>query len=130
MSMNDVYYMDDSYLNGMNKMIKHIETDREKNTLITDNHIVHSGFVRCNDKTEIIMSEEFADYRSYEKSIDDKYFITISKGLSNIDHENGWTVHVDNCDRCTIGSIDIKNVHQYNLFMKALEISDKLNLYF
>lgn len=130
MSMNDVYYMDDSYLMGRNKMIQQIETDREKNTLITDNHIIKCGFIKCTGNTEKIMEEEFPGYRSYEKSIDDKYFITISKGLSNIDHENGWTVHVDNCDRCTIGSIDIKNVHQYNLFMKALEISDKLNLYF
>lgn len=129
--MNDVYYMDDSYLNGRNKMIKYIEINREKNTMINENIIIKAGYVRCNDSTEKIMCEEFPNYKSYEKSINDKYFVTISKGLSNIDYDNGWTVHVDNCDRCTIGSIDITNIYQYNLFMEALGINDKLNyMYF
>lgn len=128
--MNDVYYMDDSYLDGRNKMIQKIETDREKTTLITEKHILNCGFTECHDNTEKIMKEEFPDYCSYEKSVNNEYFIDITKGLSNLDHENGWTVHVDNCDRCTIGSIDIKTIYQYNLFMEALGINDKLYLYF
>lgn len=129
--MSDGFYMDDSYLNerAFASAMNQVEVKREKNTLILDKHVINSGFTKCNDSTTYIMEEEFPNYISYEKSIDDKYFITISKGLSNIDYENGWTVHVDNCDRCTIGSIDITTIYQYNTFMKALGIKDKLYYY-
>lgn len=127
--MDDVFYMDDSYLNerAYVSAMNHIDVKKEKNTQIIDKYILESGFSKCNDNT--IMEEEFPGYRSYEKSIDDNYFITITKGISNVDHENGWTVHVDNSDRCTIGSIDITNIYQYNTFMKALGIKDKLYFY-
>lgn len=127
--MDDVFYMDDSYLNerAYVSAMNQIDIKKEKNTQIIDKYILESGFSKCNDNT--IMEEEFPGYRSYEKSIDDNYFITITKGISNVDHENGWTVHVDNSDRCTIGSIDITNIYQYNTFMKALGIKDKLYFY-
>lgn len=127
--MDDVFYMDDSYLNerAYVSAMNQIDVKKEKNTQIIDKYILESGFSKCNDN--IIMEEEFPGYRSYEKSIDDNYFITITKGISNVDHENGWTVHVDNSDRCTIGSIDITNIYQYNTFMKALGIKDKLYFY-
>ena len=105
--MNDLYYMDDSYLNerAYVSAMNQIDTKKEKNTLISDKYIINNGFCKCNDDTTCIMEEEIPNYRCYEKSINNEYFITISKGYSNIDHENGWNVHVDNCDRCTIGTI-------------------------
>lgn len=127
--MDDVFYMDDSYLNerAYVSAMNQIDIKKEKNTQIIDKYILESGFSKCNDNT--IMEEEFPGYRSYEKSIDDNYFVTITKGISNVDYENGWIVHVDNSDRCTIGSIDITNIYQYNTFMKALGIKDKLYFY-
>lgn len=130
--MNDVYYMDDSYLNerAYVSAMNQIDIKREKNTLISDKYIINNGFCKRNDNTTCIMEEEIPNYKCYEKSIDNEYFVTISKGYSNIDYENGWTVHVDNCNRCTIGTIDITTIYQYNTFMKALGIKDKLYTYF
>lgn len=129
--MNDGFFMDDSYLNerAYASAMNQVDVRNEKNTPITDYHITNAGFVKCNDNLTSIIKEENENYVCYTKSIDDTYFITIFKGYSNVDHENGWTVHVDNCDRCTIGSIDILNIYQYNTFMKALGIKDKIYYY-
>lgn len=73
------------------------------------------------------MQDECPGYRSYEKSIDNgKYFIDVTFGLSNINYDTNWNVHVDNCDRQSIGSVDISTIQKFNDFMKVLDINFKI----
>ena len=115
------FYMDDSYL----------DVQYSKDNLITDNILEKAGFVRSNIQLDRYMQDTYPGYRSYEKTANsEKYFIDITFGISNIDNEKNWNVHIDNCDRMSIGSADISTIRQFNDFMKVFNIDCKLPYYF
>lgn len=113
------FYMDDSYLNN--------RPYAKPEIYITDGILIKSGFIRSSTlEFDKLMSEECPGYRSYEKSVDGKYFIDVTFGISNIDNGKNWNVHIDNCDRMSIGSADISTIGQFNDFMKIFNINLKL----
>lgn len=115
------FYMDDSYLDVQNS----------KDNLINDAVLEKAGFVRSNKQFDSYMQDTCPGYRSYKKSTNSgKYFIDITFGISNIDNEKNWNVHIDNCDRMSIGSADISTIGQFNDFMKVFKIDCKLPDYF
>jgi hypothetical protein len=117
MDHGGAFFMDDSYL----------DTHSFRSNLITDAILTKNGFIRSNIKFDECMQDECPGYRSYEKSANsNKYFIDVTFGISNIDNEKNWNVHVDNCDRMSIGCVDISTIGQFNDFMKILNINLKL----
>lgn len=121
MSHEGAFYMDDSYL----------DVHCCRGNLINDTVLQKAGFVRSNEKFDEHMQDVCPGYRSYEKSTNSgKYFIDITFGISNIDNEKNWNVHIDNCDRMSIGSADISTIGQFNDFMKVFKIDCKLPDYF
>jgi hypothetical protein len=117
MNHEGAFFMDDSYL----------EAHSFRGNLINDAILTKAGFVRSDTKFDKLMQDECPGYRSYEKSANsNKYFIDVTFGISNIDNEKNWNVHVDNCDRMSIGSVDISTIGQFNDFMKLLNIDCKL----
>jgi hypothetical protein len=121
MNHEGAFYMDDSYLDAHNT----------KGNLINDAILQKAGFVRTNEQFDSYMQDTCPGYRAYEKSANSgKYFIDITFGISNIDNEKNWNVHIDNCDRMSIGSADISTIGQFNDFMKVFKIDCKLPDYF
>lgn len=117
MNQEGVFFMDDSYL----------DAHSFRGNLINDTVLTKAGFVRSNVKFDKLMQDECPGYRAYEKSANNnKYFIDVTFGISNIDNEKNWNVHVDNCDRMSIGCVDISTIGQFNDFMKLLNVDCKL----
>lgn len=86
---------------------------------ITKEFLLKNGFVR--ELHDII-----EEYHYYSKEIDG-CFVDIMFGYSNISEEH-VVCHVDNSDRCTIGSADIQYVHQLQNFLAVLNIKMKVEL--
>lgn len=97
-----MFYMDDSYL--------------PKNVTITPKILEDSGFIH------------YPKIDSYEKSINNEYFIYVEKGYSNIDVENNWVVHIDESSHCSIGYADIRTTDQFNTLMNVFNIHYKLKV--
>lgn len=113
--------MDDSYL----------DVHSAKGNLINDTILQKAGFVRSNEQFDSYIQDTCTGYRTYEKTANSgKYFIDITFGISNIDNEKNWNVHIDNYDRMSIGSVDISTIGQFNDFMKIFNIDCKLPDYF
>lgn len=117
MNHDGAFFMDDSYL----------ETHSFRGNLINDTILHKAGFVRSNEKIDKHMQDVCPGFRSYEKYISSgKYIIDVTFGISNIDNNKNWIVHIDNSDRMTIGSADISTIGQFNDFMKIFNIDCKL----
>ena len=93
--------------------------------LITIELLEYNGFEHDLIQEEYLVSDDMQEYCYLEKNIDNKYFIHMQLGVSNM---NGrvWSVHVDNNVHSTIGCVDINTVEQFNIFMQLLEINFKL----
>lgn len=79
---------------------------------ITEEFLENNGFKKFFD--------DICEFDYYTKEIDGNY-IDIKMDCSNTSEEN-VVCHVDNCDRCTIGSADIRYVHQLQNFLTVLNI--------
>ena len=111
------FFMDDSYLSNQ------IHSENS----INEKSLENAGFVKSNSEIDLIMEKECPGYKSYSKSINNKYYIDAIFGISNINNETHWNIHIDNCDRQTIGSCDIVSIKQFNDFMKIFNIDCKLS---
>ena len=117
MTHEGAFFMDDSYL----------EVHSFRGNLINDTILQKAGFVRSNVEIEDEMQDEYPGFRTYEKYISSgKFIIDVTFGISNIDNNKNWIVHIDNCDRMSIGAVDISTIGQFNDFMKLLNIDCKL----
>jgi hypothetical protein len=106
---------------GVEYIIKTLE--KEFLTPLTDQIITINGFELLIDT---IMENYYGEeYKEYYKNVDNKYHITIKKGISNVD-ENHYVIHVDSSDRCTISSSEVSSVGEFNYLMKSLNINFKI----
>lgn len=85
---------------------------------ITEDWLIKNGFEKFYD--------EICEFSYYTKEVDGNY-IDIKLDCSNID-ENHVVCHVDNCDRCSIGCVDIQYVHQLQNLLNVLNIEMKVEL--
>lgn len=79
---------------------------------ITEEWLVKNGFEKFYD--------DICEFSYYTKEVDGNY-IDIKIDCSNISNDH-VVCHVDNCDRCSIGSADIQYVHQLQNFLTVLNI--------
>lgn len=80
---------------------------------ITKEFLYKNGFIIVIDKLDGYIT-------FYGKEVDG-HFLEIRFGISNTSEEH-VVCHVDNSDRCTIGSADIQYVHQLQNFLTVLNI--------
>lgn len=120
-NLDGAFFMDDSYL----------DVHCFRGNVLNDTILMKAGFIHSNEEFDKEMQDEYPGYRSYEKYVNSgKYVIDVTFGISNIDNEKNWIVHIDNSDRMTIGSADISTIGQFNDFMKIFKIDCKLPDYF
>ena len=86
---------------------------------ITKEFLYKNGFIRVVDKLDGYIT-------SYNKEIDGN-FLEIRFGISNTSKDH-VVCHVDNSDRCSIGSADIQYIHQLQNFLSVLNIKMKVEL--
>lgn len=85
---------------------------------ITEEWLANNGFEKFYD--------DICEFSYYTKEVDGNY-IDIKTDCSNTS-EDHVVCHVDNCDRCTIGSADIQYVHQLQNFLTILNIEMEVKL--
>lgn len=66
------------------------------------------------------------EYYSYKRLIDG-YYVDIQFGCSNMGDEY-VNCHIDNCDRCTVASVDIQYVHQLQNLLNIMNINIDIKL--
>lgn len=79
---------------------------------ITEEWLKNNGFLKIYDKLEC--------FTAFYKEINEN-FIEIRFGISNTSRDH-VVCHVDNCDRESIGCVDIQYVHQLQNFLTVLNI--------
>lgn len=85
---------------------------------ITKEWLAKNGFKRFYD--------DICEFRYYTQEIDG-HFVDVKFDCSNTS-EDHVVCHVDNQDRCSIGSADIRYVHQLQNFLRVLKIEMEVKL--
>lgn len=91
----------------------------DKNIKISDVILIENGFV-----------EDIRFQDAYLKTIGVRYFnknlennvINLTYGLSNME-DRDWTIQIDDKDCCSIASVDIDTVEQFNKVCELMEIN-------
>ena len=102
-------------------------TRKDKNTNITHDLLKEAGFIDKTTPLDKAMGEEYyniTDYHIWELWTIDNYKLNIFNGFTN--NSAKWNLHIDNDHCCTVGSVDIDNVWQFNTMMEVLGIKFKL----
>lgn len=80
---------------------------------ITKELLLKNGFV---EKT-------YNEYYEYVKEVDE-HWVTFKRDVSNTPNRD-WFLHIDSCDRCTVGGCDVQYVHQAQVLCNVLGIELK-----
>lgn len=111
------------------KFIEYINSEKaneDKETYITDDILLNSGFEYLKTESELVrdahkLDSELGkeDYKTYRIWTNDDIplKLDIDNGYNN--RGTNWHLHIDNCDCCTIGSADIDNIWQFNTLMEV-----------
>lgn len=83
---------------------------------ITKKLLLKNGFVE----------ESYDEYYEYIKEVDD-HWLTFKWDVSNTPNRD-WYLHIDSCDRCTVGGCDVQYIHQVQTLCNVLGIDLKLEL--
>lgn len=88
-------------------------------TPITKESLEAIGFVEDLDTkklfAELAKTDDKYIWESYESP--DHRFI-VRKGPTNISYDNGWSIHIDNSDMCTIANCDVEYIEQIQTLME------------
>lgn len=110
------FFMDDSYLD---------KYDYSKSNKITVETLETNGFVRNTIQERLINEAGIYEYSCFDKNVNNKYFIQMQLGVSNMVGRD-WSIHIDDSNHNSIGGADIETIEQFNLCMKLFEIDFRL----
>ena len=83
---------------------------------ITKELLLKNGFVE----------ESYDEYYDYIKKVEE-HWLTFKWDVSNTPNRD-WYLHIDSCDRCTVGGCDVQYIHQVQTLCNVLGIDLKLEL--
>lgn len=123
-TLNDYRKVDEKFDNEMS-FLEYINSEAAEEDMhreITIDILKESGFEDVTTPEMVKLNEEYGieDYHKFRCCTDEKdgpqncLKLVINNRLNNR-RDSKWSLHIDNCDYCTIGSADITNVWEFNV---------------
>lgn len=127
-TVNDYRKVDEQFDNEMSflEYITSESAEEDKRREITIDILEEAGFkdMTMPEMVKLVEEHGVKDYRAFICCTDKKdgpencLILNINNGLNNR-RDSKWSLHIDNCDYCTIGSADITNVWEFNTLMQV-----------